>query len=502
MSSRAAPKQATDTRYVGFFAGAVAVFAVTMLFGIALRVSMREDIDIVARAGISRVLTRGISDFWDTFFLLVIIHAAYLTALWALWKGFRRSFLAAMVGIVVAALTMLPAMPLTSPYAVHLAADVRTFWLHGKWPAEFSGTPDKIDDPVANEVRVFRGNPSGYGPLAYAIGGAPIPFVGDDFKANLVGQKVVAGTFLVLTALAAGLVARRLGQNPGFVAALIGLNPMMIWQYPGDGHNDSLMAFFGVVAIGLVIHESWKWRGGGVVAGVASALCKYGLMLATPVVAAYWWPKFRNALAALAAIGGAGVLFLYVIDAGPLTNGTLGPAGAVVPTTPWGVLASIIDAEQSALDRMIVASYMAFLIGLAVIMMYHPLETPTHLVRAVALTMGFFLFVCSPGYLAWYLIWFVPFAALSGSRWMIAWMIAYSGTAFFPILALNWQISMRNSWNIGNPVEWAVVVAWLTTIAVVYGAWRGRDWAQFGTSAQKKKAQGPRFAPRQKRAAR
>jgi hypothetical protein len=191
-----------------------------------------------------------------------------------------------------------------------------------------------------------------------------------------------------------------------------------------------------------------------------------------------------------------------VIDAGPLTNGTLGPAGAVVPTTPWGVLASIIDAEQSALDRMIVASYMTFLIGLAVIMMYHPLETPTHLVRAVALTMGFFLFVCSPGYLAWYLIWFVPFAALSGSRWMIAWMIAYSGSAFFPILALNWQISMRDSWNIRNPVEWAVVVAWLTTIAVVYGVWRGRDWAQFGTSAQKKKAQGPRFAPRQKRAAR
>ena len=502
MSRRPAEAAAgTDLRYAAIFGGAVAVFVITMLFGISLRVSMREDIDIVARAGISRVLTAGISDFWDTLFILLLVHAAYLTAVWALWKGFRRAFPAAMAGIVLAAFAMLPAMPLTSPDAVHLAADVRTFWIHGKWPAEFSGTPDKFDDPVHNEVRVFRGQPSGYGPLAYAIGGAPLPFVGDDFKANLVGQKVVAGTFLVLTALAAALVARRLGQNGGMVAALIGLNPMMVWQYPGDGHNDSIMAFFGVVAIGLVIHESWKWRGGGVAAGIASALCKYGLLLASPVVAAYWWPRFRNALAALAAIGGAGILFLYVFDAGPITNGTLGPAGAVVPTTPWGVVASVFDAGGPGRDRMLVASYMMFLIGLAVIMMYHPLNRPVDVVRAVALTMGFFLFVCSPGYLAWYLIWFLPFAALSASRWMIAWLIAYSGTAFIPILALNWQISMRESWNIDNPVEWSVVVAWLLTIAVVYGAWRGRNWASFGTGAQKK-AQGPRFAARQKRAAR
>src|SRR6185295_4129602 len=98
-----------------------------------------------------------------------------------------------------------------------------------KMPTNFRGAPGKIDDPVANEVRVYRDNPSGYGPVAYIIGGAPIPFVGGNFRANLVGQKVVAATFLVLTALLAGAIARRLGQNPAFVAGLIGLNPLMIW---------------------------------------------------------------------------------------------------------------------------------------------------------------------------------------------------------------------------------------------------------------------------------
>ncbi len=172
-------------------------------------------------------------------------------------------------------------------------------------------------DPVANEVRVFPAQPSGYGPLAYVIGGAPLPFVGDSFRANLFGQKVIAGVFLTLTAAAAGSIARRLGQNPGLVAGIIGLNPMMTWQFPGDGHNDSIMAFFGVVAIGLVMQPGWRERGGGVTAGIAAALCKYGLLLASPIVAAWWFPRWREVLAAVAAIGGAAVLFLYIVDAGP-----------------------------------------------------------------------------------------------------------------------------------------------------------------------------------------
>jgi len=352
--------------------------------------SYHNDIDIVARAGIFRVLTAGISDLVDTFLLIALATAAYLVSLWALRRGFRHGFTAAIAGTVLACLSMLPAMPLTSPDAVHLAADVRTFWLHGKWPADGENAPATIDDPVANEVRVFRNQPSGYGPLAYAIGGAPLPFVGDGFRANLLGQKVVAGIFLTLTAAAAGLIARRLGQNAELVAGMIGLNPMMTWQFPGDGHNDTIMAFFGVVAVGLVIQPGWRERGAGVASGLAAALCKYGLLLASPIVAAWWFPRWRNALAALAAIGGAAVLFLYIIDAGPVNNGTLGPAGAVARTTPWGVLASITDAGSAGEDRMVVAGYLLFLMTLAVIMLWHPLETQIDLIRGVALAMGLF----------------------------------------------------------------------------------------------------------------
>lgn len=487
------------SRPAALFAGALLVLCATWFFGIATRVSINNDIDIVARAGIFRVLTGGTSDLVDTFLLIALATVAYLICLWALRRGFRHGFAAAIGGTVLAGLSMMPAMPLTSPDAVHLAADVRTFWLHGKWPAEFSGTPAKIDDPVANEVRVFRDRPSGYGPLAYAIGGAPLPFVGDSFRANLVGQKVIAGIFLTLTAAAAGLIARRLGQNAGLVAGLIGLNPMMTWQFPGDGHNDSIMAFFGVVAIGLVIQPDWRRRGAGVASGIAAALCKYGLLLASPIVAAWWFPRWRNPLAALAALGGGAVLFLYIIDAGPVNNGTLGPAGAVARTTPWGVLRSITDAGSAGEDRMVIAGYVLFLVTLAVIMMWHPLETQVDLIRAVGLAMGLFLYLCAPGYLAWYLIWFLPFAAMSDSRWLMWGAAAFSITAFLPILALNWGASIRSSWSIENPVEWAVVVAWMATAAAAYAGWLTARRGRVGAAASK--ATGPRFAPRQKRRA-
>ncbi len=452
------------------FSGSVGVLAGVLFFGIATRVSLANDIDIVARAGISRVLRGGIPDLVDTFLLIVLTFAAYAAALRALWLGFRHAFASVAAGIVLCSLAMLPAMPLTSPDAVHLAADVRTFWLHGKWPADSSGTPDKVDDPVANEVRVYRSNPSGYGPLAYVIGGAALPFVGDSFRANLVGQKVIAGLFLLGTALAAGIIARRFGSNPAFTAGIIGLNPMMLWQYPGDGHNDSLMAFFGVVALGLATLPGWRMRAGAALSGLASALCKYALLIAAPLLAAYWFPRWRLAVAGTAAGLGMMLLLAYAFDVAPVRNGTLGPATAVAPSNPWGVIADLFSLSGTGRNRMVFFGYVIALGILAAVAARHSLATGRDLARAVALVMGLFLFAAFPGFLPWYLIWFLPFAAIGGDRRQLWWAAGWSAAAFLPILALNWQISINRAWNIPEPVRWSVVLAWVLTLLA---AWLG-----------------------------
>ncbi len=497
--SSSRPVQPVWKRPAIVFGAALALMSLTLLFGIAVRVSLAEDNDVVARAGISRVLTGGFPDFRDTTFFIALVVAGYLGCLWALRRGFRNDFAAAIAGTLIAGAAMLPAMPLTSPDAVHFAADVRTFWIHGKWPAEFAGAPSTVDDPVADEVRVFREQPSGYGPLAYAIGGAPIPFVGDGFKANLLGQKVLAGIFLTATAAAAGIVAGRLGQSRALVAGMVGLNPMMIWQFFGDGHNDAMMAFFGVIALGLVMADKWAWRGGGVLTWLVSALCKYALVLASPVVAAWWWPKWRNPLAFITAAGGGFILLLYVIEAGPVVNGALGPAAAVIETTPWYWIADWTDSSRTGRSRIVLASYVLFFFVLGLTMMYHRLDTKLDLAAAVAFVMMFFLYA-APGYHPWYIIWYLPFAAMSGSRWLIAAALTFSLCAFLPVLALNWRITLSESANVPNPVAWATAIMWFGTALAGYIGWRGRDWTSFGTS-RSKKAAGPRFAPRQRKRA-
>ena len=94
-------------------------------------------------------------------------------------------------------------------------------------------------------------------------------------------------------------------------------------------------------------------------------------------------------------------------------------------------------------------------------MIYHRLETKTDLVAAVGVAMTFFLYFCSPGYHPWYIVWCLPFAALSNSRWLMVGAVAFTLTAFLPILALNWQITLGDAWHIRKPVEWSTALMWL-----------------------------------------
>jgi len=444
------------------FLAATLALCVTWLLGITLRARLwTVDIEIVRVAGISRVFGRQVSDMVEVGFVIAIATVLYLLCLRALRRGFRHSYASAIVATVLGCISFLPSVALTSPDAVHLAADVRTFWLHGKLPVTFDAVPAKIDDPVAREVRVFKNSPSGYGPVAYAIGGAPIPFVGDGLRANLFGQKVVAAVFLVITAALAGLVAKQIGGNPGLVTGLVGLNPLMLWQFPGDGHNDSLMAALGVAALLLVTRPGWRARGCGAGLALASVLSKFGLLLASPVLGAYWFPRWRKPMAAFVAVVGLVAFAVFAFRLWP-SVGTVGPAASIAATTPWGVFAGWVNATGDGRDVLVGASYALFFVLLAYIVAYHRLLDARDLVTAFATAMFLFLFVCSPGYLPWYQIWYLPFAMISGRRWLVVSSIVFSVGAFLPILAINWAGSIEAQMDIANPLNKAVLALYLT----------------------------------------
>ena len=475
MPSKPTNRQLVDTRNrwrwrawrtEAAFAVATLALCLTWLLGITLRARLwTVDIEIVRFSGVSRVFGRQVSDMMEVAFVIAVATVLYLLCLRALRKGFRHSYAAAIVATVLGCLSFLPSVALTSPDAVHLAADVRTFWLHGKLPITFDAAPAKIDDPVAQEVRVFKDNPSGYGPVAYAVGGAPIPFVGDGLRANLFGQKVVAAVFLVITAALGGLVAKQIGGNAGLVTGLIGLNPLMLWQFPGDGHNDSLMAALGVAALLLVTRPGWRQRGGGAGLAVASIFSKFGLVLASPVLGAYWFPRWRKHMAGFVALLAVIAFVVFTFRLWPGV-GTVGPASAIATTTPWGVLADWMNAQGDARAALVGASYALFFVFLAYIVANHRLLDAQDLVTAFATAMFLFLFVCSPGYLPWYQIWYLPFAMISGRRWLVVTSIVFSVGAFLPILAINWSGAIQSQMHITNPLNKAVLAMYLT-VAVV-----------------------------------
>ncbi|MBI2766049.1 MAG: hypothetical protein HYX53_09085 [Chloroflexi bacterium] len=480
------PGNRRERQALTFFGISLVVLVGTWFGFFSLRAPIwSEDIKIIPVAGLFRIFGDRTSDLFSTFLLLVIVSLAYLGCLAALRRGFPRSFPVAMAGCVLAALAVLPVTPLTSPDVTHLAADVRTLWLHGQYPAVKEGAPDQIDDPVARQVVVFKSSPSGYGPLAYAIGGIALPFVGDNFRANIAGQKAVAGAFLVLTALFTGLVARRLGYNPGLAAAAVGLNPLMLWQFPADGHNDAIMAAFGMLALLLVLRDPLRDRAAGLLSGLASFAAKYALAVALPLVAAYWFRRYRwarPAAAGLVGVGGALAAMLVIVHTTGGT-GTIGPATGLTQNTPWARIADAVDADLQARRVLFAVSYVLLAIIAATIIIRHRLETPRDLVAAIGLLMFLFAFVASPSLRHWYQLWYLPFALLSGRRWLIAASLTFTLSAFLTILALNWQVPIIAEMGIKQPIEKSVWLVWILTGGAALITWRvdierGRRLAQ------------------------
>jgi hypothetical protein len=460
-------------RTEAIFAVCAIAIALTWLFGISLRTPLwTDDIAKLTNPGMSRSFPK-LTGMMGTFGIIALATVFYLGALWALREGFRRSWEAAVAASVLAALAWMPATTLSSPDAVHLAADVRTFWLHGQFPGTWDGRPSQIDDPIAAQVVQYHDRPSGYGPVAYAIGGLPLPFVGDSLSLNLLGQKAVAATFLVLTAGVAGLLARWLGGNAGLATGIVGLNPMMLWQFPGDAHNDAIMVFFGLLSVPLLAATAWRKRLGGAGLAAASVLSKFGLAFAGPLVVAYWFPRWRAVLAI--ALAAAGVLAFVVMIAAneSLGLGAIGPATAIAPITPWDILWDLTDRDPDARRWIAMLAYGMFALLLAAIVWKHPLETAQDLVTAVATAIFFFLFLCCPGFLPWYQIWYLPLAAVSGRRWLVVTALVFSIGSWFPLIAYNWQGPIARDMGISEPMQKATAVLWLATALIA--AWLFRD---------------------------
>lgn len=201
--------------------------------------------------------TRGLT--WFVLALAVLTLAYVIGYGVALRVREPRWGLAVLAASAVFITTMIPVFPGGAQDVYHNIADARTLWVYHQDPIS---TPPNAHpaDPIVQQVVFWQDLTSSYGPVWYIVSGAPLPFAGSDLVKNVIGQKVLVSLFLLGTlGLVYLIVKERRPRSATAAMVLIGWSPLILWEIPGNAHNDVVMLFFAVAALYAIHRGAWQW---------------------------------------------------------------------------------------------------------------------------------------------------------------------------------------------------------------------------------------------------
>lgn len=354
---------------------------------------------------------------------LVLLLASYLVALACVATVPMRLTLGA-VALANLAFTLAPSLVSTDVYGY--IAYAREATAHGLNP--YVSAPSSIPHDAIFGLLYWRFQTSPYGPL---FTGLSLPLGLTSPALALWIFKAAAGAASVGLAWLAARVASDRALSPARAAVLVGMNPVLLFYAVSGAHNDLLAALLLTAAIALLIRDR---EAVAAAASIGALAVKVTLGLALPFVliaANRRRSAARGAALALIAIGIPTLLLFgtHILD-------------QVRRISSDGVF----DIAFSGPDR--IARLLGTHIGTAVRV------TCTGAAAAVAVAMiartwhgrdwvthagwAFLALLASIASLApWYLVWLLPFAAVSSSRSLRAATLlatAYLITVHLPIL--------------------------------------------------------------------
>jgi hypothetical protein len=365
----------------------------------------------------------------DQFLILLIAMCVCYAAVLAAGESVPLKWV--VVGVVGLHVAFALAPPLLSKDIFSYMAYARMGALHGVNP--YAHGPIDAPHDVVYPFVGWHKVATVYGPL-FTLATYPLAFA---------GVTVMFWTLKIVTAVASlALVwlvwwcAKRLGLPPVASAALVGLNPILLAYGVGGAHNDIVMLALAVAGVALVLREREGLGAGAVVAGAA---VKSSVVVILPMLVLGVRDRVRALLGAVLSIALVGVVALVGFG-----------------THAFGLLKVLrdqqrlvsIDAIPNQVAKLLgepgVTSDVRLLARIGVIGSFALLAWLVWRRRTDWITASgwlmFALVFFSTWLLGWYVLWPLPFAALSRDRRLRFAVLALG--AYF--VAMRWPIFVLN----------------------------------------------------------
>ena len=306
-----------------------------------------------------------------------------------------------------------------------LSTDVFSYGVYGRMSALYHFDPYVLGPAaIAHDAwypfvgAPWVGTPTAYGPVFTAIS-AGLAHLSIGAAALVYKLIAAAGSLLAVTATA--VAARRLGRDPPRAALLVGLNPVLVVYAVGGDHNDLLMLAALAWAIVALTGERARTAGGLLV--TAAAVKVTGAILLPFALAA---GSRRVVVGALLGFVAIGAVSTFLFGFGPLhLLGTLeqiqGHGGA--QSVPGRIAAALgLGPLGSGAGLALQLALVVAVAGLLVAVRRGVMDWITGTGWAIVAVL-----VTSTFLLPWYVVWLLPFAALSRSRGLRAASLALTG---------------------------------------------------------------------------
>ncbi|MFN8111621.1 MAG: polyprenol phosphomannose-dependent alpha 1,6 mannosyltransferase MptB [Solirubrobacterales bacterium] len=331
-----------------------------------------------------------------------VVLLAYARDLGLRWVGW-------VAGILITLFVLAP--PLLSLDLFSYISYARLGAEHGLNPYEYAPAAIPQDDAAARVVD-YRDAVSVYGPV-FTLGTYPLGLLGVPFA--LWSLKLLAGLSVAVIAWIVARLARLRGVAPAGAVAFVALNPIVLVQLVGGGHNDALTAAIAMAAIAASLAARPLTAGAGYVLAAATKIS--GAMYAPFAIVGTRGPGQRGRLIAGIAIAAVLVGAVSLAAFGSSVTEALSVAGGNHGQISRWSVPSVLS-RGSGIDVDVVRTVAVVAFAIAVIWLLVAVARGFDWVRAAGWA-AFGVLVASAYIVPWYLIWVLPVAAISRDRLLI-----------------------------------------------------------------------------------